>query len=278
MADYSPNWLVRAGYHIPHLTPQLTPSELTFHDINGHRDEYLQSVVVFPIIIVVIGALVVITPLIIWLLKYHEVFSCVCKPIPVVPPTSHEEVFFEYMVEASPVVVWLFFAFIIMAAIANCCVLISDAYFIGAVMRFGGSMNDLNDMFTEAMDIGVRLSDIGNDINATAHSSSCSRLHNVLDSKLDVFIYSSQQLVITVGDVPESIDNAKETFAYYAEVVYAVMYTYLTVISCIIAMLITTTCFKDGLYLTCLICLTDFVALTLTAVASVELVLVVSRI
>lgn len=276
MVNYSPSWLVRAGYHIPHLTPQLTESSLVFEDIKYQREEYLQSISIFPFIIMLIGIIILVVCLFLWIFKYFYGPCCLKSSV----SQPNHEIFFHLMAKANPILMLLFFIFVSLGAIANCCVLISEVYLGTSVVQFVSAMDGLNEVFLNIQSIGISLVDIGVQINTTVNSPACAAFQTGFGSTtptVNDFIYYSQQLVYAVGNVPNSIDDAKINFTYYAEVLFIVMYVYLSVICVSICLLVSTTCCKNEVLLHCSIGFMELIMLTLVLVAGVELALVVCR-
>lgn len=276
MADYSPNPLVRAGYHIPHLTNHLGESSLTFQDISTDMVGYMMSILVFPIILVVIGVVSVFIYQLVLMCKCC--CKCCCKQV-TVPQEDHGGAFIKTITKNNPITMSFFFLFILFAVIANFCVFKSNAYFSNSITQAVGSMADLADIFTDIKGIGNDLVSVGQEMNQTMHMSECASIDSMLGSinqEINSFIYYSDQLVDVVGSFPSSINDAKDTFNKYAQKKNLVVYIYFAVICGIILMLLISSCCKSKFYLNFSIFLTELVVLTLTVIAGAELIVVVS--
>jgi hypothetical protein len=277
MAGYTPNELVRAGYHIPHLTNQLGASPLTFESVTDDPETYVMSILVFPILLVVVGVVSILIYQLVLMCKCC--CKCCCKK-EVIPQVDHGGMFISTITKNNPVTMSFFFIFIVFATIANFCVFKSNGYFSNSIEQSVNAMEDLASIFTDIKGVGTSLVNVGLEMNSTLRSTNCSDVDSLfgdsVNTEINSFIYYSDMVVSTVGGFPSTINDAKDTFNNYAQKKNLVVYIYFAVICGVIFLLFQSACCRSKIYLNFTILLTEIVVLTLTIVAGAELIVVVS--
>jgi hypothetical protein len=279
--SYTPNSLVRAGYHIPRLTEQLQAANDDFSNIKDDSTSYLISIITFPLIIIAAGILAIIIYQLALCFKWCCHCCCKgCQRKEVGPQPLHDGIYMNSITKNNPVTMSFFYILVVFALIANACIYKSNSYFSNSVTEASNSMTSLSDLFTSIADLGEDLVAVGNEMIAIIDSTQCAAIYTVADPDLEgdvsTFISYASEVNTTVGTFPTTIDSYNTEFTTYADKKDIVVYCYFAVITFIIFMLFFTACCKSKMYLNFTIIWVELIVLTLSIVAGLELIVTVS--
>jgi hypothetical protein len=282
---YTPVGTVRAAHGIPHFDQGFNSVSNKFDvldDSGAINTTYLLSCMSMPICIIVIGVLSLIIYQLVLCFRcccQHCCKHCVSKDHMVIPDGDKSS-FCWRMSRHRPVLMTLYWLSLIGALIANYCMYIGRVYVDRAYSSGYDSLTALAAVFNNALTATEGLfHSAGNMVNLL-NSQQCSAVFSGSDDtasgQVNSFNSSADSIGGFIGSLPEKIEDARDQFASYQGTTDEVLYIYFAFIVFLILLNVLLTLCRSKAYLNFLIAFTELIVLTLTIIAGVEMIVVVS--
>jgi hypothetical protein len=283
---YEPTDLVRAGLHIPRLTPQLTPSTDDFANLESDPHAYLMSVATFPIIItcIMVAALMIyqIALMVRW---YYPDICCTvavhAEPVPVVATVGNLDAapqldVSKHMVVYHPWLMGTFYLFLMCTFVATFWVIAAYyEYLVEAIEDLSESLTVLGHSATAAKNVGQSLLDAGQRMQMiTGNHTTCLLMSTLLEpasGQIDSFVEHTEEVMETVGTLPALIYHIAEAVGESGYAIEVFVFTYFSLVIALVIALLVTAFVKDKGYLNVVIGTTELLVLLIALIAGFEL-------
>ncbi len=282
---YVPNYLVTMAHKIPHLTQQLSSSLEPF-PIDGFSlagsTSYLTSIAIFPAIIIVAGVLSVI----IFQLVLVSRFCCqkCCKCCDDRKKREHEDpncCFCWNISKNNPITIAFFYIFLVLAICANNLMFLGNNSMTTSIHDMGAALGSLANIFDNIAGLSSNLQASGKGILVSLNSTSCISFKNSTGSGLQhamtTFVSSSGSMGSFVGGLPQTLRTNRDLIVSVGGPMKdQVVFIYYGIIFFVGLMFAVSTCCRSKAFLNIWVVLAELIVLTLTIMAGIEMVVVVS--
>lgn len=294
--SYTPNGNVVAAHNIPHLTKTLQQTNNDFLGVasNGTLSgpgviAYIESTIVLPAILVILGVLSVIILQIVmccrWCCKRwcFKTFQSCCKCV-----RTHNEgdELAEGGVVATTTKVGLggvgisFFIFLVLVVVADLTALAGLRNFMNSFAAFSSALVSLGNIFQNIYDGSSEMQTAGNRITTTLSSNMC---RNVSPAFLGSFKSGVNSFSVAAGDVasltsglPHFFTRINKQLSYYGSDLSSIVYIYLSVIVFNVLLFVGAAFSRSKMFFSVPFLLSELIVLTLTIISGIEMVVVVS--